>query len=518
MRVNLACFLLVAVGCGDKDDVGEIGVGVVDADGDGVYSDLDCDDSDPAVVPGAPEICNGIDDDCDGLVDDEDSGLDETTATVLWTDDDADGYGFPEGDDLWCVLPEGATGEATDCDDRDAEINPGAEEVCNGVDDDCDGDLDDADDSLDPGATSTWYTDADGDGWGDEDSAVDTCDAPDDTVDQAGDCDDDDDSVHPEATEIWYDGTDQDCDGGSDFDQDGDGEESGDHGGADCDDTDAERTSGAGCRPEVSCTHPTPITMASNDVAGVTDLVFDGDCRAIIGTSVDGVDQVLVMDDTGAYDVITGGDDLSAVALDPSDGSVVAASWSEQGVLVEGTDGLEELALSGAYEVTYGQGPFVNAVMSASPGSIAVDSTGCIWVPNWVTEGTLACVSSSGSTTTWALTPETLVSVALDSGENLYVTSGDTVYLVDTSGDGALTALYIASDVILDLVFDYDDDFYVETADDQIVWVAADLTSEAVFTTVSGDAKLAIAPDGYLLRVLGVPDSHATYQQYELGN
>jgi len=89
---------------------------------------------------------------------------------------------------------------------------------------------------------------------------------------------------------------------------------------------------------------------------------------------------------------------------------------------------------------------------------------------------------------------------------------------VDTSGDGALTALYTASDVILDLVFDYDDDFYVETADDQIVWVAADLASEAVFTTVSGDAKLAIAPDGYLLRVLGRPDSHATYEQYELGN
>ena len=39
------------------------------------------------------------------------------------------------------------------------------------------------------------------------------------------------------ATEIWYDGVDQDCSGGSDFDQDSDGEDSDQYGGADCDDT-----------------------------------------------------------------------------------------------------------------------------------------------------------------------------------------------------------------------------------------------------------------------------------------
>ena len=38
-----------------------------------------------------------------------------------------------------------------------------------------------------------------------------------------GDCDDSDGSVHPGATETWYDGLDQDCGGGSDWDQDGDG-------------------------------------------------------------------------------------------------------------------------------------------------------------------------------------------------------------------------------------------------------------------------------------------------------
>ncbi len=39
-----------------------------DADGDGYAEwDNDCDDTNPAVHPGAPELCNGHDDDCDGL-------------------------------------------------------------------------------------------------------------------------------------------------------------------------------------------------------------------------------------------------------------------------------------------------------------------------------------------------------------------------------------------------------------------------------------------------------------------
>ena len=56
----------------------------------------------------------------------------------------------------------------------------------------------------------------------------------------AGGDDCDDPEINPDVPEVWYDGVDQDCDGGSDFDQDGDGfdAETETPGGTDCDDTD----------------------------------------------------------------------------------------------------------------------------------------------------------------------------------------------------------------------------------------------------------------------------------------
>ena len=60
-----------------------------------------------------------------------------------------------------------------------------------------------------------------------------------------GDCDDADASIHPGATEVWYDDLDQNCDGASDFDQDGDGFESSGYGGEDCNDVVASQYPGA---------------------------------------------------------------------------------------------------------------------------------------------------------------------------------------------------------------------------------------------------------------------------------
>ena len=40
-----------------------------DCDNDGTASDLDCDDYDPSIFPGAPELCDGVDNSCNGEVD-----------------------------------------------------------------------------------------------------------------------------------------------------------------------------------------------------------------------------------------------------------------------------------------------------------------------------------------------------------------------------------------------------------------------------------------------------------------
>ena len=90
-----------------------------DMDGDGALpkecGGEDCDDSDPFVGPGAPEVpYDGVDNDCD-----------EGTE-----DDDLDGDGFPL---------------AEDCDDTNPDVKPDADEVSgNGLDDDCSGSADPA--------------------------------------------------------------------------------------------------------------------------------------------------------------------------------------------------------------------------------------------------------------------------------------------------------------------------------------------------------------------------------------
>lgn len=61
----------------------------------------------------------------------------------------------------------------------------------------------------------TYYRDADGDGYGDPDTAHRSPVAPSDEITTGGDCDDTDPDVHPGAVES-YDGRDEDCDGEAD--------------------------------------------------------------------------------------------------------------------------------------------------------------------------------------------------------------------------------------------------------------------------------------------------------------
>jgi len=131
-----------------------------DNDQDGYFTGLegspqnDCDDTNPAIHPGVPEIFNNtVDENCDNVI-----------------AFDRDGDGFPS--------------PGTDCDDNDASTHPGAVDVYD----------DDKDQDCVPPALR--HPDADGDGY----------------LAEVQDCDDGNPAVHPGAKEIPGNKVDENCD------------------------------------------------------------------------------------------------------------------------------------------------------------------------------------------------------------------------------------------------------------------------------------------------------------------
>jgi hypothetical protein len=183
---------------------------------------LDCDDLDPFRNPDAPEWCDGLDDDCDNLVDTDDP--DVQGAVTTYDDADGDTYGDSATATLVCEIADGTVTNDLDCDDANPLVNPAADEVCDAVDTDCDGAIDEDDPDVDD--VGLWYPDADGDGYGTEDSVPTVgCFGPKGTAPNDDDCDDTDALVA--GPDPYYRDTDQDgygagaisyqCDPGTDY-------------------------------------------------------------------------------------------------------------------------------------------------------------------------------------------------------------------------------------------------------------------------------------------------------------
>lgn len=204
----------------------------------------DCNDGDSNIKPGATEVCDGIDNNCN-------SQTDEGVSTTYYQDSDSDGFGNPAMTTQACSQPAGYVTDNTDCDDNDANeypgqtwykdadgddygdgtsqtactrpanhyiaaeltatsgdcndsnanIHPGASELCNNIDDDCNTLIDD-------GASNTYYQDSDSDGYGNPGVTASACSAPAGYVSDNTDCDDTDANEYPGQT--WYKDTDGD--------------------------------------------------------------------------------------------------------------------------------------------------------------------------------------------------------------------------------------------------------------------------------------------------------------------
>jgi len=124
---------------------------------------------------------------------------------TYYKDQDGDGYGDQSLSVVGCPAPAGFVLDDTDCDDSNANINPGVMEICDGIDNNCNG-------QIDEDLLIDYFADADGDGYGDPGNSVAACNPPSGFITDNTDCNDADDAVYPGAAEVC-DGLDNDCNG-----------------------------------------------------------------------------------------------------------------------------------------------------------------------------------------------------------------------------------------------------------------------------------------------------------------
>ena len=120
------------------------------------------------------------------------------------SEEPADPQGADSGNPAVDADGDGWTGLDGDCDDADPTVYPDADETCDDKDNDCD-------DEVDEDVMTTYYRDADGDGFGDADVTTEACDVPSGYVGIDLDCDDTTAEAFPGNAEVC-DELDNDCD------------------------------------------------------------------------------------------------------------------------------------------------------------------------------------------------------------------------------------------------------------------------------------------------------------------